>query len=672
MRFRSDIEGLRAVSILLVVAYHYAPALMTGGYIGVDVFFVISGYLITLSLIDLRNADRTSLDGLATFWARRARRLLPNALLVLAVFSVVAFALLPDVALRRLGDDVTWAAAYSINWLFVLRSADYLRWGETGSSALLNYWSLAVEEQFYLAWPILLFAALPRDGGQPSRLHRARVLAAALAILSLVYCLWLAQEKLTLGFFSSPARAWELLTGAWLACHAQSAGSSSQPVGAWAGMARDGLGLTAIFGAACMFTNDSPHPGALTLVPVLGSALLIAPSPGAAASPLRRWLGSAPMRYVGARSYSVYLWHWPVLVLGRLWLPGDEVWATMLLLGSSWLLAEAAFRFVETPARIHWRCAARARSVLLLVLAASTSVALLGASLRYVAAYSVRARWWPASAVAAPGLPSLQQLREDLPVIYANGCHLGVEAVVPAVHCRFGAGATAPTILLFGDSHAAQWAPALELVAAAHGHGLLAWTKSGCPSADVSVWNAAARGLYRECDTWREAVFRQVDGLKPSLIIVSNLIDEATVVVERGSGTELHGPAAAAAFEAGLVRTLQRLRASGAQVVVIRDTPRPRRGVVACLYLKADPRQCERTRIESMASVPLDVRAAAAAGVPLWDFADWICDAQRCPVVVPDKDLVVYRDDDHLTASFVRTLAPALAQRWPSLPVHAR
>lgn len=670
MKFRADIEGLRAVAVLLVVAYHYVPGLLPGGYVGVDVFFVISGYLITLSLLDVRARAGTGRQGLALFWARRARRLLPNALLVLAMVSVLALVLLSDVALRRLGSDVAWASAYSINWLFVARSVDYLRWGETHSSVLLHYWSLAVEEQFYLAWPLLLFVALRGARTSDKSLRHASWLAAVLAALALGYCLWLSNGQLTLGFFSAPARAWELLAGAWLALRSHQGEPALRWEGARSAHAVAWVGLAAIVGAACLFSIDTTHPGLLTVVPVLGAMLLVASTPVGAEVAVRRWLGSAPMRYLGARSYSLYLWHWPVLVLGQAALPTGEPWAVLLLVALSFLLADAAYRLVETPARFRWAQGANARQVLLMALAGSAALVLVGLATRELAERGARGRLRPAAAVAAPALPPLRRLLNDLPSVYAKGCHLGVEPTEPAPHCRFGSGATA--VLLFGDSHAAQWLPPLEVVTAAQGQALVAWTKSGCPSADVSVWNAAARGPYHACDRWREAVFHRLATLKPSLVVVANLIEDATVLIDRRSGERLRGAAAEAEFQAGLVRTLQRLRASGTMVVVIRDTPRPRGDVIECLYASPDPRRCERTRRDATAAAPLDVRAASVAGVPLWDFADNICRAESCPVYLPSQALVVYRDDNHLSASFARSLAPALAQRWPSLPTQGR
>lgn len=674
--FRPDIEGLRALSITLVVAYHYCGTWLPGGYIGVDVFFVISGYLITHSLVDLQGTGQTLRQSLFTFWARRARRLLPNALLLLLAVSLVGALWLSDVALSRLGNDVKWAAAYSINWLYVLRAVDYLRWGESDASVLLNYWSLAVEEQFYLLWPLLLLTVWRRTpGGCERALRGAALLAAGLAAVSLGYALWLSQSRLTPAFFSSPARAWELLTGAALALQSRRAGGWPRVLRAGAAWA----GLAAVMAAAVLMAPDSQHPGWITLLPVLGSVLLLGSlgnldSDGAL--PLREWLGSAPLRALGARSYSIYLWHWPVLVLGTAWLPRGAAWGPALLLGVSLLLAELAFRAVESPARWRWGGGLPAGRVLLLALTGSTLVALAGLALHEIAERSARSGALSTLSRGVAGLPPLRQLQADLPVVYANGCHLGVPQQAPAEGCRLSGTADVPAVLLFGDSHAAQWVPALQPVAAAHGQALLVWTKSGCPSADITVWIAAAGGIYRECDAWREAVFGRLAALRPALVVVSNLIDDDTVVVDRASGQKLRGAAASVAFEAGLVRTLRRLHDAGVPVVLMRDNPRPRKDVLDCLYASADPALCARKRSDALPGDALDLRAARAAAVPVWDLGESICGPQSCPVVTstgsPPRVHVVYRDDNHLSASFAGTLAPALARQWALQPVQAR
>lgn len=660
--FRPDIEGLRAVSIGLVLVFHASAQLLPGGYVGVDVFFVISGYLITTSLLAQHRSGASLGANLAQFWARRVRRLLPNALLVLLVASLVAAWTLDDVALARLGAEVGWSALDAANWLFLRRSSDYLRWGENEASVLLNYWSLAVEEQFYLVWPPILLLLWRRLADPASRHRAALAVAALLAAASFVYMLSLGRGALTAAFFASPPRAWELMAGVALALLLR---ERTLPVPG--GSALAAAGLLAIAGSALLFTAATVHPGWATLLPVLGAAAVIAglhAQPGAAVA---RWLGCAPMRAIGARSYSIYLWHWPVLALGALWWPGHGALAEIALLVAALLLAEAAYRWVETPARRAWVPRWPAPRVLAGGVAASVLLFATGAALVVGAETGLRREWLAGAPQGVAGLPSLREVRADLPVIYRNGCHRDFPDVVPAEGCRFGP-ADAPVVLLFGDSHAGQWMPALQQAAAARGMALVSWTKSACPSADVTKWNPAMRGPYRECDRWREAVMQRLATLRPALVVISNELDDAAEMVDRASGRRLSGVESAAAFDAGLRRTFERLQAAGIPAVLLRDSPRPHRSALSCLYASPDPQACARPRAEAAPAQSRDVRVANALGVPVWDLGDAICTAQDCPVAVrvgePQRWQVVYRDKDHLTAGFIGTLAPALDRAW--------
>lgn len=666
--FRPDIEGLRALSIGLVLVFHAAAPVLPGGFVGVDVFFVISGFLITTSLLTQHVAGASLGANLARFWARRVRRLLPNALLVLLATALAAAWTQGDPALRRTAAELGWSAVDAVNWLFVRRSVDYLNGGGAETSVLLNYWSLAVEEQFYLLWPPLLLLLWRRAGGAlPRSVHGA---ALALAVASFVHMLWLGREALAAAFFASTARAWELMAGVALALALREGRVLPQPAGQWLAAA----GLVAIGAAALGFSAATPHPGWPTLLPVLGAAAVVAGLQSATpAAPLVRWLGARPLRALGARSYSIYLWHWPVLVFSAAWWPAAGPAARVAQVGVALLLAEAAYRGVETPARFRWARERPPRAVLAAGVAGSLAVLGLAVLLMHGAETGARSAWLPGAPRGAPGLPPLRALQADLPPVYDNGCHAGFDAEAPAApaeRCRFGA-AGAREVLLFGDSHAAQWLPALQPVAAARGLAVLSWTKSACPAADVTPWNPSLRAPYRACDRWRDTVLQQVLARRPALVVVSGFVDGAAAVVDRGSGRRRHGADALAAHRDGLARTLARLRAAGVPVVLLRDTPRPRRTALDCLYGQPDPAACARPAHEAWPDGAPDLAAAALAGVPAWDLGPAVCAGGRCPVVVTaagGRLQVVYRDDDHLTASFAATLAPALERAWAAQP----
>jgi peptidoglycan/LPS O-acetylase OafA/YrhL len=667
--FQPPIEGLRALAVVLVIAYHFGAAWLPGGFVGVDVFFVLSGYLITLSLAHAHRAEGRWRDELAAFWARRVRRLLPNALVVLAALGLAGLLALSDRRAALLGEEVAWAAGYAVNWLFVDRASDYLRWGDNDASLVLNYWSLSVEEQFYLLWPLLLVAAW-RLGADRGTTRLPLLVALLVLAASLALALVQGESQRSLAFLSTPARAWELLAGAALAL----ATGGAMP--AWCaahGSALAASGLAAILLAALAMSHESRHPGPVTLLPVLGTVLAMAGMLGRPDSLIARCLSSAPMLAIGARSYSLYLWHWPVMAWSQqqggreAWTP----WAKGLSLLVAVALAEAAYRWVEAPARWRWGRAARPSRVLLAGALGSGAVVALGAAVHWMAEEGVRPELARSVPRRADGLPPLKQTLTDLPAVYAMGCHLDMKEERPPPFCRLGTVPEGPAALLFGDSHAAQWVPAVLPVAAGRGVALLAWTKSSCPSADVTVFTEETGGPYASCDRWREGVLSSIErapggsAARPALVIVSNLDPRDTVLVDRRNGALLRGAVAAAEFEAGLTRTLLRLQAAGVPVVLIRDTPRARADVLDCLYSAPSPDTCERPRAEALAQTAADLRAAQATGTPVWDFGDDICGPRACPVLMAGAQRAVYRDETHLTATFAASLAPAVARRWP-------
>jgi peptidoglycan/LPS O-acetylase OafA/YrhL len=677
VNIRRDIEGLRALSIALVVGYHYFPSAIPGGYIGVDVFFVISGYLITGSLLHAAAQRRPWSEFLMGFWARRAKRLLPNAFAVLVVSAVCGFLILSDYSLKRLGSDIFGAAVYAVNWLYVLRSIDYLQWDQSRQGILLNYWSLAVEEQFYLVWPLVLLATLRwprlRDA---CRQQGLLWLTSLLVAVSLLWCVHLAATNLTQAFFASQARCWELLVGSALAlvlaAHPQ--GLVTEISGA--GLARwSWVGLGLVLASALTFSEETSHPGWITLLPVSGCLILVVAGLGAESSLVPRLLGWTPLQYLGSRSYSVYLWHWPVLVLWGLLPVAQFPGGRWLALAVSWALAEAAYRWIESPGRFKWFSRWSARRVLALAVLSSASMAMLGMGLRATSVSTVH-EWLSLKSEAgamARQLPAMDALANDVPAVYAAGCHLAV-AVAVSAECDFGDRRAAQSLVLFGDSHAAQWFPALDLLAQHQGIKLISLTKSSCPSADVAVWNEVTRSRYEQCDVWRQGVMRRLRQTGPDWVVLSNLIEDPMVLMDRRSGHLLRGKDASREWRDGMVRTVREIRSMGIRVIVLRDTPRPRPDVMDCLYSANTPDRCALTLAEAQPSRPLDIEAAQLAGAAEWDLTQRICPDETCPVLVPGREgwQVVYRDSNHLTASFVRTLAPFMEADWPHVGAAAR
>ncbi|MGH7637830.1 MAG: acyltransferase family protein [Gemmatimonadaceae bacterium] len=382
------IEGMRALAILLVVAYHAGLPWISGGYVGVDVFFVLSGYLI-IGLLERELRD-TGTIALVSFWARRARRLLPAAAVVIVTTLVAGGVILPPQLQRQAAAAALASSTYLSNLWFAWRATDYL--GDEGANPLLHTWSLSMEEQFYVAWPLLVavlgaIVALRRVSSGT----RVAWLAGAVSVASFGWALMQQPVASSWAFFSPLTRAWEFGIGGVIAIAGQRHAPS--PRARWlAGVA----GIAAIIGAAASFHSTTAMPGVPTLLPVLGAALLLLVVPredsGSVVDPYY-WLSVTPMRWIGRVSYSWYLWHWPVSVLLVTAVQVDTIglWLAGALL--SLALAEATRRWVEDPIRFHPGLALRPR--LVLVGSAGMVLALSGAS------HGSRAR----SMLPAPGFP---------------------------------------------------------------------------------------------------------------------------------------------------------------------------------------------------------------------------------------------------------------------------
>ncbi|HKE68132.1 MAG TPA: acyltransferase, partial [Nocardioidaceae bacterium] len=309
MRSRGDIQGLRAIAVLLVVLAHAGVPGFAGGYIGVDVFFVVSGYLITSIL--LHEATEHGSVSLAGFYAKRARRILPAATVTLTVTAVAAIVLLPYVRAQKVLGDVAWSAFFAANLRFGQQETDYFSRGQP-PSPLQHVWSLAVEEQFYLVWPTLLVLVLVIGARRRAANVRRRLLwlglvAAGLTAASFAWSVQTTPTDPTGAYFSTATRGWELGAGALLAL----AGRSLPLLGGMTRAVLAALGLTSIAVAAATFTDHTPVPGYHMALPVVGTAALLAAGSGIPdrSGPLVvRLFGRQPLRWIGDVSYGFYLW----------------------------------------------------------------------------------------------------------------------------------------------------------------------------------------------------------------------------------------------------------------------------------------------------------------------------------------------------------------------------
>ena len=695
LRFRPDVEGLRAIAILLVVGYHAGLPFVPGGFIGVDVFFVISGFLITGLLV--AEARTTGRVALASFWARRARRLLPAAVLVLVVVAVISWLVIPAIDHELVGGDIIAASLYVSNIRFAAQATDYLGAGRA-ESPVLHFWSLGVEEQFYLVWPLLVLVVavliVSRVALRTKLLPSLAVVLAVLGVLSFVLSLRLTSTSEPWAFFGTPTRAWEFAVGGLIAIGAAAGWAMPRQLRAVLGI----LGVVVLLATAVRLTSEVPYPGTAAVWPVLGSALLLVAGtrrPDDSSVPTDEVLGSWPMRSIGRLSYSWYLWHWPMLVLVAAWLGPQSVLARTLLVVLALVPAALAFRFVERPIH-HARVLVESPKRSLLLGAALSLVGVAaGVGLWLAQGGGAFASNTPATSASendtvrtptgggaagqspAPtppaGTPALApaktgdaitpaplKARGDLPSIYSDGCHAPIPATTWET-CAFGDTTSNTTVVLLGDSHAAQWFPALDAAGKKNKWKVLVRSKSGCTAPDVTLYLRAQERPYTECDDYRAALLADLTDStgsdKPSLVLATSTQTDS--LVSRSSGERVSGAAAQQEWRAGWKRTLMRLSKAGVPVVVLRDTPWPGTDMAKCVSQHLDdPGACDlSTDTLSPASFDIDL-VKGIEGASAIDLTDALCAGTTCPAVI--GRYLVYRDDSHLTATFAQTLAGRL------------
>lgn len=669
-RFRPDIEGLRAIAIVAVLLAHAGVPFLAGGYVGVDVFFVISGFLITGLLV--RELEGTGTISLRGFYARRAKRLLPLSAVLLATVGVLSMILLSPLRNTEVAGDIIASALYVANWHFAAQSVDYFAQG-LEPSPVLHLWSLAIEEQFYVVWPGLMLVVtwIFRRRG-----HSVRPIlwVAVLAIFagSLVYGIVLTDDKPAFAYFSTFARAWELGLGAALAL----IGTLKLP--RLAAAALGWAGIAAIVYASFVFTGDTAFPGVAALVPTLGAAALILSGTALAATAggvtgLKAgagWvLSLAPVRYVGRISYSWYLWHWPFLIFAAaIWGPRLSVAAGLLAVAASWVPTQLTHMLIEDPVRRAPALRRLPNRAIALGLACMAVAVGVGIGLRE-SQPSVRLAKLgdvpgaaalvdqPVPQETATALrPNPLKARADRGRSYYEGCMVGIEGT-NSNKCLYGNPTGDRTLILFGDSHAMQYFPAVEELAEIHGWRLIVLTKAECPPEEVEVKSMVEDREYSQCDVWRQEAFKRIEKGGKSVTVVMSGDTEYTPY--GANGEQLSGREAAEAMEAGYLRTLKRIEAAGPHTVVIRDNPTSTEDIPSCvsediqhLGRCAFPRRKEWDK-------EYDVRAAEASpDTHLVDFIGDICPGEVCRAVIGNA--LVYRDKDHLTATFARTLEPML------------
>jgi peptidoglycan/LPS O-acetylase OafA/YrhL len=710
--YRPALDGLRAFAVIVVVAYHAGVPGFSGGFIGVDMFFVLSGYLITGLLID--EHQRYHRIRFREFYARRLRRILPLAAVVLTTVAVAAALLTPATRHLELRSDIFRAVTFTANLGFAERGRDYLQ-SEDPPSAIQHWWSLAVEEQFYLIWPLLIGAA-----GWLA-FQRLRSLKASVALVcgvvtvgSLAWAVHRTTQAPVDAFFNLSSRAWELSVGGLAAA---TIGIVQRRVATWCTAA----GMFTVAAALHWNSTGVAFPG-VGAVPVVVGTLLLCISVD------RSWFaglwGHRALTWIGERSYGWYLWSWPPLVIAAdRWGRPLTVLEAATLSVASLVLAACTYSMVENPIRHHRHLkrnvgASLAVPAMLSVTALLVAVPLLDGTFNVAPRIEVAVplpdpprptastpatsppttppsddlteiqtptaptdpqptvdptRWavTPAAVVEAtvryggihdqvPGnlTPELAAIRQDVPITYRDGCHRDhADTEIDPALCRYGNLDSDVVIALVGDSHATQWHSPLVTVADQHGWQLWNLTKSGCPTADILLYNTTLEALYQDCRTWLDNLAEALADNPVTVLVVSNHGFDRLRELDGTPVEDLNGTWWAARVE----QTLLALTSSAQTTLWFADTPTP--GFLAgdCVARHlGDRHRCAlnpQTALDEQRRA-LERDTAERLGLHWIDTARWLCTDQECPAIV--GNIAVYRDRTHLTDAVARWLTPYL------------
>ncbi len=658
--FLPHVQGLRAIAVMLVVLYHVWPGRLSGGYIGVDIFFVISGFLITGQLA--RELERTGRIALPSFWAKRARRLLPASITVLVFSALAVLFILPLSSLVAETREILASTFYFENWQLAASSVDYL--ASHDATTAQHYWSLSLEEQFYIVWPLMLLGAtwLGVKFFASKRWLPMIGVVAVVSIASLIASVLYTASNPAEAYFVTWTRFWEFGAGAILALLPR-----LKPTGAWWPNIIGYVGLAMILGAGWFFDRETPFPGYMALIPVIGTVMVITTDRAKHWWDIGNVLGGRPQRFVGDISYSLYLWHWPLIIIAP-FIPGWGLSGLnrVALIGICFLLAWLTKKYIEDPTRT-WKFFTTRKP----------RVTYLGAiALMAVSSLFVGIAWFVNNPRYEAEAAEVQQISENLPACFgalsAPDCVNPdlANAIIPSpgfgnadapnraeclvqlnnsavVSCHFGSEESdAPRVALIGDSHAYQYIDTLISLADELGWSLTTYLKGACPWTTAPV-SGPSPAFTASCVEWRAGLDDALAADAPFDVVFTAALAHTPYTVSSADRT--------VALRDGFFEAWG--QAKGAAIVTIVDNPQFSEDPNKCLRT-ASPESCTEPRSEVLVEVDPLAFAGKLAGATVIDATDTYCDDSRCFSVIGGAN--VYRDRDHLTRTFALTLGPAI------------
>jgi peptidoglycan/LPS O-acetylase OafA/YrhL len=679
-RFRPDIEGLRAIAVGLVLVFHAYGTPFSGGFVGVDVFFVISGFLITDIL--MREHSKTGRVSILGFYARRVRRILPASALVVVATVIAAYYFLGFLTGNDVAGAAKWTAVFAANIHFGFVGTDYFG-SQLPPSPLLHMWSLGVEEQFYVVWPGLFLALASIVRGTRYRHALAASLIAIIAA-SFAWSVFQTGTDPTWAYFSPFTRASELGLGALIAVLGPAINRKLKP--RWAAEVLASCGLAGIASSALLLDSSTPYPGAVIAWPVVSTGLLIAAGCTDIRTFVERFLSLRPMQWFGARSYSLYLWHWPILTIAAQYLVNHmSGWQTTGLLLLTILASTLSYRLVENPVR-------RARSLAASPgLSLAVGAALIAVTIALAQCFIVHngGTWnlfestdltttsgaLPRSTGGCPSpacpdiqaqvesgaktdtippdlTPSLADAVADLRVPDGGQCsQLPISWLKPDRQpCIFdtGAPANAPMIILIGDSQAVMWSRTVNSIAKQLGYRFGLVSHAGCHM-PMTTFDTTTEGVTdAQCREWKNAA---IDWLKRQ--------DPAIVLVASGNHTGIND----ADYAGGYAAVLKQMQKPGRKLFVMGDVPLLSQDPPRCLA--AHPSSALKCATKTATAAPADEQQAALdgahqAGAGYVNLTPWLCTADLCPAIV--GHYAAYQDQFHITGTYAQVLMPLVQQ----------
>jgi peptidoglycan/LPS O-acetylase OafA/YrhL len=683
-KFRPEIQALRAIAVLSVVLFHLWPDRLPGGYVGVDVFFVISGFLITSHLV--READETGRVKLGAFYARRARRLLPAALLVLLATLAAVIVWVPRSLWQQFATEIGSAAIYVSNWLFAANSVDYFSEGNA-ASPVQHYWSLSVEEQFYLVWPLLVLAvALAARGADPRRRRIALgVVFSVVFASSLVYSIVVTESQRSFAYFATPAHAWEFAAGGILSLAAVTWAPSAsanrvRTVLSWLGLAAIGVSLF-------VFNGSSPFPGYIALLPILGALAVIAAGDVPARLAPTTLLRLRPVQYIGDVSYSLYLWHWPPIIIVPFVLDHElGLAAKFAILLATFLLASVTKRWVEDPVRVFKPIQVSWRSLTAALLASSVIVVACAVPYYVIEDESAKARAAidqqlepPAGevdcfAAAAPLHPDdctnshvvdsefgpafaardtpggWMKNHSELDSFYSSHCKQLKNSAIS--RCDYGSTNPTLTVALVGDSHVNHLMPAMMRNAKLHNWHVIRFMEVSCRPAEQVYVSNVKREKAKRCLNWKHEIFDYIAGFTEADVIVTSGATQGYYHLPKTPDPEL--------VATGFEKVWQMWTDAGRLVLAVSDIPSLATiSGPQCVEESAvtiDP--CAKPRSEAGRIDPILIAADRFDSPKLssLDLYRFVCDPELCHAVV--GGVIVLQDSNHMSGTFSESLAP--------------